>query len=193
MMKTLLISTAVSGLMLSAAFAQSPNPSAPPKAAPPAASQTQDKSAATPAKPDKTAKADTSGSASAEKVVSSQSPDQLLASKFKGTDVIGADNKKIGDVSDILFDKDGKILAYVVSIGGFLGIGSKNVAMAPSAFQIEKGTNGGADKLKISMSQDQLKKMASFKAYQPPRATTTGSAPGGGGVGRPGPMGGATH
>ena len=42
----------------------------------------------------------------------SQKPDQWLASKFKGTDVIGSDDKKIGDVSDILFDKDGKIEAY---------------------------------------------------------------------------------
>ena len=46
-----------------------------------------------------------------------------MASKFKGTDVIGTDDQKIGDVSDILFDKSGKIEAYVVGVGGFLGIG----------------------------------------------------------------------
>ena len=50
--------------------------------------------------------------------------------------MIGSDDKKIGDVSDILFDKDGKIEAYVVGVGGFLGIGSKDVALAPSAFQV---------------------------------------------------------
>ena len=38
---------------------------------------------------------------------------------------MGADNKKIGDVSDILFDKNGKIEAYVVSVGGFLGMGAQ--------------------------------------------------------------------
>src|SRR5256885_7335234 len=61
-------------------------------------------------------------SATSAKFVNSQRQDQFLASKFKGTDVIGADDKKIGDVSDILFDKDGKIEAYVVGVGGFLGI-----------------------------------------------------------------------
>jgi hypothetical protein len=35
-----------------------------------------------------------------------------LASKFKGTDVIGSDNQKIGDVGDILFDKSGKFEAF---------------------------------------------------------------------------------
>ena len=60
--------------------------------------------------------------------VSSQKPDQWLASKFKGTDVLGSDNQKIGDVSDILFDKTGKVEAFVISVGGFLGVGSKEVA-----------------------------------------------------------------
>ena len=41
--------------------------------------------------------------------------------------MVGADDKKIGDVSDILFDKDGKIEAYVVGVGGFLGIGAKEL------------------------------------------------------------------
>jgi hypothetical protein len=199
MMKKLLLATAASGLMLSAALAQSPTPPAANQPSPPAASKPstpapaakQDmskpadaskSSAATPASPSASASAD-------QKVVTSQTPDQLLASKFKGTDVVGADDKKIGDVSDILFDKDGKILAYVVSIGGFLGIGSKDVAMAPTAFQLVKGTDGNADKLKVAMSQDQLKNMASFEAYKPPRPTTTGSAPGAGGMGSRGGMG----
>jgi hypothetical protein len=65
-----------------------------------------------------------------------QAPNQLLASKFRGAEVLGPDNQKIGDVSDILFNQSGKIDAYVVSIGGFLGVGSKEVAMAPDAFQI---------------------------------------------------------
>jgi hypothetical protein len=190
MMKKLLLSTALSGLMLSGALAQAqpPAPATPPAATPPAAAPAPDSSKAAPATPG-TAQRPAAPSApqgaaaqpmaAEQKVVTSQKPDQMLASKFSGTDVLGPDDKKIGDVSDILFDKDGKIEAYVISIGGFLGVGSKDVALAPSSFQIVKGTNGAADKLKISMSQDQLKQMASFEPYQPPRPTTTGTAPGG--------------
>jgi sporulation protein YlmC with PRC-barrel domain len=183
MMKKLLMATAATGFALSTALAQTPPPASPP------AAEKQDM------KPDasKPAAVDASKSAGSQ-IVTSQRPDQFLASKFNGTDVIGADDKKVGDVSDVLFDKDGKILAYVVSIGGFLGIGSKNIALAPGAFTVIKGTNNEADKLKIAMSQEQLKQMASFEPYQPPRATTTGSGPGGGLGGRPagGGMGGGT-
>ena len=94
--------------------------------------------------------------------------------------MLGSDNKKIGDVSDILFDKSGKIEAFVISVGGFLGMGAKEVALAPNSFDVVPGTNGGADKLKISMSQDQLKEAQNFKAYAPPRPTTTGSGGAGG-------------
>src|SRR5450759_679279 len=113
MMKKLMISTALSGLMFSAALAQAPSP-------PSATDQTKQPSMSQPAP------------ATAPNFVASQKPDQWLASKFKGTDVLGADNQKIGDVSDILFDKSGKVDAIIVSVGGFLGLGSKHVAIAPS-------------------------------------------------------------
>ena len=60
--------------------------------------------------------------------------------------MIGTDDKKIGDVSDILFDKDKKILAYIVGVGGFLGIGSKDVAIDPASFQ--RGPRQGRDRLR---------------------------------------------
>ena len=210
MMKKLLLATAASGLMFSTAVAQNPSaPANPPAGAPPAA--TQDKDASKPAlnkdtskpaaaqqqdsKPAAAAQQDSKPTAASpgQQVVTSQTPDQLLASKFNGTDVIGPDDKKVGDVSDVLFDKDGKVLAYVISIGGFLGIGSKDVAMAPNAFEIVKGKDGTPDKLKIAMSQEDLKQMASFEAYTPPRPATTGSAPTGSGPSRPSPASGANR
>jgi hypothetical protein len=124
--------------------------------------------------------------------ISSQKPDQMLATKFKGTNVLGADNQKIGDISDILFNKDGKIEAYVVSIGGFLGMGAKEVAMAPSAFAMVPGDNGGAPKLKTSMTKDQLTNAQNFARYEAPKpaATTTGTGGAGGGMGGSRPAGG---
>ena len=85
--------------------------------------------------------------------VARQTPDQWLASKFRGTDVIGANEEKIGDVSDILFDKDGRILAYVVGVGGFLGIGAKDVAIAPASFQLVPGKDA-SDYLEARLAPD---------------------------------------
>ena len=196
MLKKLMITTALSGLMIGAAVAQSSTPAerpaSPPAATPSAPSPDSSKAtpstpsaerAATPSTPSPSGSAMTSGSASGSaQVINSQKPDQFLASKFKGTDVIGADNEKIGDVSDILFDKSGKIEAFIVSVGGFLGMGAKDVALPPTAFQVTPGdkSKNEADKLRLSMSKDQLKQAANFEPYTPPRATTGMGAPGGG-------------
>ncbi len=159
MIKKLMVGAAIGALMVSGALAQAPNAPAGSNANPPAAKQAELKSG----------RAD---------FVMSQKPDQWLASRFKGTDVLGADNQKIGDVSDILIDKSGKIEAYVVSVGGFLGMGAKDVALAPSSFEVVAGQNGGADRLKISLSKDELQQAQNFSPYVAPR-TTTGAGPGG--------------
>jgi sporulation protein YlmC with PRC-barrel domain len=54
-------------------------------------------------------------------VVATQSSDELLASKLKGTAVMGSDDQKIGDISDVPFDKMGHVKAYIVSVGGWSG------------------------------------------------------------------------
>jgi sporulation protein YlmC with PRC-barrel domain len=158
MLKKLMLSTALSAVMVTAAFAQSPNTPAP--SSPPPAAQSQD-----------------SGKTN---FVTAQKPDQWLATKFKGTDVLGSDNQKIGDVSDILFDKTGKVEAFVISVGGFLGMGSKEVALAPSSFDVVPGQNGSADKLKLSATKDELKQAQNFARYEPPKPSTTGSGAMGG-------------
>jgi sporulation protein YlmC with PRC-barrel domain len=150
MLKKLMITTASLALLTSAAIAQTPDQQTP---APPAAT------------------------AAKGQVITEQKPDQLLASKLKGTDVIGSNNEKIGDVSDMLFDKDGKILAYVVGVGGFLGIGSKDVALSPQSFQVMPAGERESMKLKLSMTKDELKNAADFKPYKEPASTTTGQSP----------------
>jgi hypothetical protein len=119
--------------------------------------------------------------------IDEQKPDQFLASSFKGTDVLGADDKKIGDVNDILFERDGSVKAYVVGVGGFLGIGAKSVALAPCSFQVVPGKDPSDTKLKLSMSKDELKQAASFKPYKAPAPTTTGMSPRANGA-RPGAL-----
>jgi sporulation protein YlmC with PRC-barrel domain len=105
--------------------------------------------------------------------IDKQNSDQWLASNFKGTDVVGTQDEKIGDVNDVLFDRDGKVVAYVVGVGGFLGIGSKEVALSPSSFQFIPGQSDNDYKLRLSMSKDQLKNAVAFEDNSS-RATTTG-------------------
>jgi hypothetical protein len=61
--------------------------------------------------------------------VKDQAIDQWRASKLVGVSVMGADNSKIGKISDVLFDHDGKAQVVVIGVGGFLGIGAKDVGV----------------------------------------------------------------
>ncbi len=189
MLKKLMITTAVAGLMMGSAYAaEGTNPPSPAPAAKSAEPAPAAKSTEM-SKPAPAAANPASASAGSAKFVSSQKPDQFLASKFKGTDVVGTDDKKIGDVSDILFDKEGKIEAYVVGVGGFLGIGAKDVALAPSAFQVVAGdkSKNESDKLRLSMTKDELTQASNFEPYKASSATTgSGSRPMGN---RPAPAG----
>jgi sporulation protein YlmC with PRC-barrel domain len=50
-------------------------------------------------------------------------------------------DKKIGEISDILLNKEGKVEVLIISVGGFLGIASKEVAVPFRAIQ-EMQKNG---------------------------------------------------
>jgi len=165
---------AVSGLLLSGAFAQSTTPPADqPAASPPSATAP----AAQPPMAAPAQNAAPKADMSKVRVINAQSPDQWLASKCKGTDVVGADDQKIGDVNDIVFDKNGKIVAYVVGVGGFLGIGAKDVAIAPASFQTVPGKDANDFKLRLSMTKEELKAAPAFEPYQPPRPVSSQNAP----------------
>jgi sporulation protein YlmC with PRC-barrel domain len=58
-----------------------------------------------------------------------EQPGQWRASKLEGLDVYNPGNEKIGDISELLVDSSGKIQAVVVGVGGFLGIGERDVAI----------------------------------------------------------------
>jgi sporulation protein YlmC with PRC-barrel domain len=43
--------------------------------------------------------------------------------------VVNSANETVGDINDVLIDRDGKIAAVIVGVGGFLGMGEKDVAL----------------------------------------------------------------
>ena len=51
-------------------------------------------------------------------------------SKMVGLGVYNEQNQRVGDINDVLFDRDGKVDAVVIGVGGFLGLGERNVAVA---------------------------------------------------------------
>jgi sporulation protein YlmC with PRC-barrel domain len=117
---------------------------------------------------------------SAANTITAQKPDEWLATKLRGTSVLGSDGVKIGSVDDILLDRSGSIKALVIGVGGFLGIGAKDVAIPFKQFQVVPGTEGKSDVLTLSMTKDQLADAQDFKPYEPPRPAVAPGPAGGG-------------
>jgi sporulation protein YlmC with PRC-barrel domain len=75
------------------------------------------------------------------------------ASKVIGASVYNAQNEQIGTVSDLFLSKQNQVTTAVISVGGFVGIGSKLVAIPFDQLQIDEHdkvvmANGTKDTLK---------------------------------------------
>jgi hypothetical protein len=172
MLRTLMISAAATALLAGSAMAQSSAPIQNDQSTPTQNGQ--------PMQSESTAPTPSSEQA---KFISQQGADHWVFSKFKGTDVLGPKNEHIGDVNDLVFDKGGKITGLVVGVGGFLGIGGKNIALAMDAFQVMPASNGAGSsadndptnvKLKVSWTKDELKNAPDFNYY---KASSGNAAP----------------
>ena len=89
-------------------------------------------------------------------------PTARLSSTLVGLEVRGADDTGIATIKDLAIDHDG-IQAYVLAVGGVLGIGNRYVAVAPSAIALvyDKAANGYS--AKIQTDADALSKAPEFK------------------------------
>ncbi len=69
---------------------------------------------------------------------------QWRGSKLVGINVYGTDNQKIGDINEVIIDRLGQAKAIVIGVGGFLGLGEKNVAIPFNLVQWDVGRDRAA-------------------------------------------------
>jgi hypothetical protein len=98
----------------------------------------------------------------AEKFVDMQTSGQWLASDLMGLNVVGSNNESIGEVSDFLVDDQGIILAAVVGVGGFLGIGQKDVAISFETLSISRDKDGDPV-ARLTLTKEELESAPAFK------------------------------
>lgn len=58
-----------------------------------------------------------------------QATGQISAKDILNKSVRNNTNEVVGDINDIRLDKSGKIASVIIGVGGFLGLGEKNVAL----------------------------------------------------------------
>ncbi|MCB1519765.1 MAG: PRC-barrel domain-containing protein [Hyphomicrobiaceae bacterium] len=84
------------------------------------------------------------------------------ASNLIGAAVVNSANESIGDINDLLVDGSGRIDRVVVGVGGFLGIGEKNVALQFDELTLARGNDGNA-KVMSKATKQSLEAAAEWK------------------------------
>jgi hypothetical protein len=68
----------------------------------------------------------------------------------------------MGRVIDVVVDVGGQVRAAVIDFGGFLGVGSRKIAVDWGALQFGKAVKHGDD-ISLALTQDQLKAAPEYK------------------------------
>jgi sporulation protein YlmC with PRC-barrel domain len=97
--------------------------------------------------------------------ISQQSDGELRARVFMGQPVHNAAGDTVGDINDLIFDHQGRITTIVIGVGGFLGMGEKNVGVSFETLTFKAGDNN-IRTIVVPLEKDALAKAPDFKVSE---------------------------
>ncbi|TDY01759.1 PRC-barrel domain-containing protein [Thiohalophilus thiocyanatoxydans] len=83
------------------------------------------------------------------------------ASNLIGAEVKTTNNEEVGSVSDLIIDQKGQVVGIVVGVGGFLGMGEKDVAIGWD--NVSHSGSSDQDELQIKSTREDLMSAPEFK------------------------------
>ncbi len=147
-------SVAVAALLLAAPAALAQTSTTPPPASPPAS-------------PPPAASGAPAASPAGRMAFYSSRPGQMRASTLIGLNVKNTANETIGEINELILDKEGKVAAVVIGVGGFLGMGQREVAVEYRSLDIKYDagamTETGATTVTLDATKDTLKRAPEWK------------------------------
>lgn len=81
--------------------------------------------------------------------------------KLEGIDVYGVNDEEVGEIGDLVLSADGKIDGVVIEVGGFLGLGEKEVALPFDRFTFLRG-DGNDLRVYIDSTEEELEGMDTY-------------------------------
>jgi PRC-barrel domain len=81
--------------------------------------------------------------------------------RILGKDVLNAKGETMGRIVDVLFDEKGKAHAAVIDFGGFLGMGTRKIAISWSALRFDLGEKKNV--IALDLDREQLKAAPEYK------------------------------
>ena len=106
--------------------------------------------------------AKTTGTAPAEAKFSTVSKDEMFSSKLKGLSVTNQKDETVGEITDIAI-KNHEVDALILSVGGFLGVGERYVAVSPSSVNVRYDAKNNKWLASMNTTKDALKDAPEFK------------------------------
>lgn len=82
-----------------------------------------------------------------------------------GKGVRGANGDEFGRIIDVVIDKDGRTRAAIIDFGGFLGVGSRKIAVDWRALRFN--TDGKPGRISLQLSRNQVRVSPEYKAGEP--------------------------
>jgi len=101
-------------------------------------------------------------------VLNSLPSSSTTVTNYYKQNVYDPSDAKIGEISDVLVGKDGRVEAFIISVGGFLGMGEKDVAVPFAA--VRASERNGTWYLTMNATKDSLKEAHGYK-YDKAKAT----------------------
>lgn len=90
---------------------------------------------------------------------------QLTAEELEGVSVYGAEDDRLGEISNLVLTDDGKISEVIVDVGGFLGLGEKPVALPFEDLELRRSDDSmtGGLRATTGYSSEDLEGMDSWE------------------------------
>jgi hypothetical protein len=83
-----------------------------------------------------------------------------------GREVRSAADEDMGRVVDVLVDRAGQVRAAIIDFGGFLGVGSRKIAVDWNALHFPEPGKPG-ERIALELTRDQVKAAPEYKDGQP--------------------------
>ncbi len=93
-----------------------------------------------------------------------QSASDWRSSKIVGLNVYNSKAEKIGDINDLIIDSTGAVTHAIVGVGGFLGIGEKNVAIPFASVKMTRDKDSKVTAM-VESTKEALQAAPAFKYY----------------------------
>jgi sporulation protein YlmC with PRC-barrel domain len=103
-------------------------------------------------------------------IIQRQEMDQFRADNLIGSSVKNRQDEEIGQISDLLLDRDGNVKGLVVGVGGFLGVGDRDVALQWDAIELTTDEDG-EPVARVDMDQQTLENAPEFERREEGRDT----------------------